>query len=66
MEPKAEGISSQRGRTALNRGYLALAAQGCLKSRMREIHTYGFVRGDRHSSHINKGKGVSSRLLDGL
>ncbi len=35
-----------------------------MKSRMREIRTYGSVRGDRHSSHINKGKGVSSCLLD--
>lgn len=40
-----------RKRAALDEGYLELATEGCLKSRMRENCTSGSVRGSRQAFH---------------
>ena len=45
---------------ASDHGYLGLATEDCLKSRMRENRTSGSVRGSRQSLHSrNNVKGVS-------
>lgn len=47
---------------ALDEGYLELATEGCLKSRMRENCTSSSVRGSRQTLHSrNIVKGVSRR-----
>jgi len=66
VRKKATGISEVsaylgflRSGAALDDGHLELAAEGCLKSRMRENRTYGSVRGSRHAFHVKKYSGRS-------
>lgn len=53
---------------ALDEGYLELATEGCLKSRMRKNRTSGSVRGSRQAFHkviILKGMSrLSTRLMN--